>query len=273
MVPSTNPFFGQEPACDEVYLMGLRNPFRYSFDRSTGDIYIGDVGQGKWEEINLKPTSIAGAAQLRLVVPRRVRAPRRVSGCMVPGCIADPVVGCQFPRGTGSFYDPILCHHSSDGWHSIMGGYRYRGARVPSIAASYLYGDAFCGQIWKTTTLDPSNPSAIDASCWASGFGGTYGFAEDHLGELYVVVGGAGGGSAALAASPASTTARGASGRAGASSVTASSRVAPPTGPAARPSGATRHPCRSALGVRRGAATQPRPSPTRRLAARAGSRG
>jgi hypothetical protein len=75
-----------------------------------------------------------------------------------------------------------------------MGGYRYRGNQVPSLAGSYVYADAACGDIWKTTTLDPANPAAIDSACWASGFGGIYGFAEDHLGELYVVVGGAGGG-------------------------------------------------------------------------------
>jgi hypothetical protein len=73
-----------------------------------------------------------------------------------------------------------------------MGGFRYRGTRVPSIAGNYIYGDAGCGQIWKTSTLDPSDPGAIDAACWASGFGGTFGFSEDSQGELYVVVGGAG---------------------------------------------------------------------------------
>jgi hypothetical protein len=70
-----------------------------------------------------------------------------------------------------------------------MGGYRYRGDFVPSIAGDYLYSDAACGQIWKTDVLDPANPAAITSSCWASGFGGTFGFAEDSLGELYVILG------------------------------------------------------------------------------------
>jgi hypothetical protein len=72
-----------------------------------------------------------------------------------------------------------------------MAGYRYRGSLVPSLAGAYFYGDAACGQIWKTTTLDPADPAGVNAACWASGFGGTYGFAEDRFGELYVVVGGA----------------------------------------------------------------------------------
>ena len=62
---------------------------------------------------------------------------------------------------------------------------------MPSIADDYVYGDAACGQLWKTTTLDPANPAAIAAECWASGYAGTYGFGEDGLGELYVVAGGA----------------------------------------------------------------------------------
>ncbi|HSM13139.1 MAG TPA: PQQ-dependent sugar dehydrogenase [Thermoanaerobaculia bacterium] len=190
-VPSTNPFFGQEPACDEVWALGLRNPFRFSFDRATGDLWIGDVGQNKWEEINLQ----------RAVTPAPVnwgwvcREGCETGGndeslCSTAGCPVDPGNVCEFPRAT-SFWDPVLCHYNG-GWKSIMGGFRYRGSLVSGIDGDYFYSDAYCGQIWKTTTLDPANPAAIDAECWASGFGGTYGFAEDHLGELYVVQGGAG---------------------------------------------------------------------------------
>ncbi len=187
-VPSTNPFFGQEPACDEVWALGLRNPFRFTFDRLTGDIYVGDVGQLKWEEVNL----------LRSVTPAPVNfgwvcregcetGGNNESNCSTAGCPVDPGTTCEFPRTSG-FYDPILCHHNG-GWSSVMGGYRYRGDFVPSIAGDYLYSDAGCGQIWKTDNLDPATPTAIDSSCWASGFGGTFGFGEDHLGELYVVMG------------------------------------------------------------------------------------
>jgi len=193
-VPSTNPFFGQEPACDEVWAMGLRNPFRFSFDRVTGDLYIGDVGQMKWEEINLKAAATPAPVNFGWCCREGCETSGNdESSCATPGCIPDAGTTCQFPRATHGFWDPILCHHNG-GWASIMGGYRYRGNYVPSIAGSYLYGDPFCGQIWKTTTLDPANPAAIDAACWASGFGGTFGFAEDHIGEHYVVLGGAGGG-------------------------------------------------------------------------------
>ncbi|MCP3958947.1 MAG: PQQ-dependent sugar dehydrogenase [bacterium] len=190
-VPSSNPFFGTEPACDEVWAYGLRNPFRFSFDRDTGDLYIGDVGQNKWEEIHLQAASTPAPVNFGWVCREGCEtAGNDESFCSTSGCPVDTGTTCEFPRASG-MWDPILCHYNG-GWDSIMGGYRYRGSFVPSIAGDYIYGDAACGQIWKTTTLDPANPAAIDAACWASGFGGTFGFAEDHLGELYVVVGGAG---------------------------------------------------------------------------------
>jgi glucose/arabinose dehydrogenase len=189
-VPSSNPFFGQEPACDEVWALGLRNPFRFSFDRLTGDLYIGDVGQLKWEEINLQRAATPAPVNFGWVCREGCEtAGNNESNCATGGCPVDPGTTCEFPRTSG-FWDPILCHHNG-GWASIMGGYRYRGSAVPSITGDYVYGDAACGQVWKTTTLDPANPAAIDAECWASGFGGTFGFAEDRFGELYVIVGGA----------------------------------------------------------------------------------
>jgi glucose/arabinose dehydrogenase len=188
-VPSTNPFFGQEPACDEVWDLGLRNPFRFTFDRQTGDIYIGDVGQDKWEELNIRPASVAAPMNFGWVCREGCEtAGNDESGCSTSGCPVDPGTTALFPRPLGNFWDPALCHYNG-GWDSIMAGYRYRGTQVPSIAGDYFYGDAACGQIWKTTTLDPANPAAVQASCWASGFNGMFGFAEDRFGELYVVVG------------------------------------------------------------------------------------
>ncbi len=188
MVPSTNPFFDEEPACDEIWTLGLRNPFRFSFDRLNGDIYIGDVGQNKWEEINLIQASLPAPANFGWVCREGCEtANNNESGCSTSGCPTDTGTSCEFPRTTG-YWDPVLCHHNG-GWESIISGYRYRGTAVPSIEGDYFYSDAACGQIWKTSSLDPSNPTAIDASCWASGFQGTYGFAEDRNGELYIIGG------------------------------------------------------------------------------------
>lgn len=199
-IPFTNPFRGQEPACDEVWDYGLRNPFRFSFDRVTGDVYVGDVGQNNWEEINLRPQSQAAPMNFGWSC-REGCEPSNVgdSGCSTTGCQIEAVPPsspmCQFPRtigdGSVSFWDPVLCHETEGGeWQSIMGGYRYRGNEVPALDGDYLYSDAACGQLWGTTTLDPGSPGAIDATCLAAGYGGIYGFGEDAGGELYLVVGG-----------------------------------------------------------------------------------
>ncbi|MCB1034626.1 MAG: PQQ-dependent sugar dehydrogenase [Acidobacteria bacterium] len=188
-VPSTNPFSGQEPACDEVWALGLRNPFRFTFDRATGDMYIGDVGQLKWEEIDLLTASTPAPVNFGWVCREGCEtAGNDESECPTAGCPNDPGATCLFPRPLGSFQDPVLCHHNGD-WNSILAGYRYRGSQVPSIAGDFLYNDVGCGQIWKTTTLDPADPANIQASCWASGFSGTFGFAEDAIGELYILLG------------------------------------------------------------------------------------
>ncbi len=187
-IPTSNPFAGQEPACDEVWALGLRNPFRFSFDRDTGDLYIGDVGQNEWEEINLQAASTPAPANFGWVCREGCESATSASNCSTAGCPVDTGTTCQFPRPGSGFWDPPLCHFNGP-WGSIMGGYVYRGSFVPSIVGDYFYSDVFCGQIWKTTVLDPADPAAIDAECWASGFGSTYGFAEDSLGELYVVIG------------------------------------------------------------------------------------
>lgn len=188
-IPTDNPFVGQASACDEVWALGLRNPFRYSFDRDTGDLYIGDVGQFEWEEINLQASSTPAPVNFGWVCREGCESAGTASGCSVTGCPMDTGTTCEFPRAAGH-WDPVLCHRNDgDGWSSIIGGYRYRGSFVPSIVGDYFYADVGCGRIWKTSTLDPANPAAIDAACWSSGFNNIFSFAEDHLGELYMVVG------------------------------------------------------------------------------------
>lgn len=188
-VPSDNPYVGQATPCNEVWALGMRNPFRFTFDRLTGDLYLGDVGQNEWEEINLIRASTSAPVNLGWVCREGCSSSAVSSGCSTDGCPADAGTTCEFPRASG-FWDPILCHQNSP-WVSIMGGYRYRGELVPINAGRYFYGDAGCGQVWATTTLDPTDPAAIASACWLSG-SSNYGFGEDHLGELYIVRGGAG---------------------------------------------------------------------------------
>ena len=187
-VPSDNPYVGQASACNEVWALGMRNPFRFTFDRDTGDLYLGDVGQNEWEEINLIRASTPAPANLGWVCREGCQSSFASSGCSNTGCPADSGSTCEFPRASG-FWDPILCHQNAP-WVSIMGGYRYRGQQVPVNAGRYFYGDAACGQVWATNDFDETNPAAISSSCWLSG-SSNFGFGEDHLGELYIVRGAA----------------------------------------------------------------------------------
>ena len=195
-IPADNPYIGQVAPCKEVFTLGLRNPFRFSFDRLTGDIYIGDVGQDNYEEFNLRAvaTPVSTAVNFGWVCREGCdNSSTGASGCSNAGCPVDPGATCQYPtRLASGFTDPILCHSNPGGWASAMGGYRYRGSFVPALGGRYMYSDVSAGQIWLTTNLDPANPGATTSCCWDTGNGGVYGFAQDHLGELYVVNGGAG---------------------------------------------------------------------------------
>lgn len=191
-VPADNPFVGLS-GCDEVWAYGLRNPFRFSFDRLTGDLWIGDVGQDNWEEINFQSSTLHPAPMNFGWVEREGCDVSGVTpsecGCSGAGCpVANP--NCQYPA-PGDFWDPVFCHSNPGGWSSIMGGYRYRGSQVPSLLGRYLYSDYNVAQVWVTTSFDPSVPAAATACCWFDRDFGVYAFAEDQNGELYVVNGSA----------------------------------------------------------------------------------
>jgi len=194
-VPTSNPYQGNDGSnfCGEIFDYGLRNPFRFSFDRLTGDIYIGDVGQNNWEEVNFHVAETAAPVNFGWVC-REGCASSGIgnSQCNTNGCVSHTVNSCQYPTA-GGHMDPILCHSNPNGWKSVMGGYVYRGQNVPGLGARYVYSDNQCGQIWVSDDVDTvGTPANFDASCWDSGHGGMFGFAEDSLGELYIVNGGAG---------------------------------------------------------------------------------
>ncbi len=191
-IPGDNPFVGVA-GCDEIWAYGLRNPFRFSFDRATGDLWIGDVGQDNWEEINFQSATLHDAPMNFGWVVREGCDVSGVSpsecGCSGPACpTANP--SCQYPA-PGAYWDPVFCHSNPGGWASIMGGYRYRGLRVPTLDGRYLYSDYNVAQIWVTTSFDPANLGAATACCLADRDFGVYAFGEDQNGELYVVNGSA----------------------------------------------------------------------------------
>jgi len=165
-IPATNPFAGATPGLDEIWAYGLRNPWRFSFDRATGDLFIADVGQFTVEEIDFQPAGAAGGVNYGW---------RIMEGS---SCYINEGVGC----GHASLTPPIAEYSHTNGNCSVTGGYLYRGALVPSIAGDYVFGDFCSGRIWTATPGSPTWPFAeqLVAPFLISSFG------EDAAGELYV---------------------------------------------------------------------------------------
>lgn len=124
-VPQDNPFAGVEGARPEIWAYGLRNPWRFSFDREKGDLWTGDVGQNKLEEIDIiKPGSNYGWNVMEGT------SCFRNAGCDREGL------------------EPPVAEYGRDGGCSVTGGYVYRGSRIPSLVGVYVYGDFCTGNIW-----------------------------------------------------------------------------------------------------------------------------
>ncbi|HUP43292.1 MAG TPA: PQQ-dependent sugar dehydrogenase, partial [Thermoanaerobaculia bacterium] len=164
-IPAGNAIFPGVPgARGEIWALGLRNPWRLAFDRATGDLVIGDVGQNRFEEIDLLPPGSGGAnLGWRL---------KEASACF------EPPIGCDLP----GLVDPILEYSHAEGC-SVTGGHRYRGAGIPALAGVYLYGDFCSGRILGATPAAGGRWAA--AQLLASGFA-ISSFGEDEAGELYV---------------------------------------------------------------------------------------
>lgn len=162
-IPSDNPLFNS--ARSEIWALGLRNPWRFSFDRLTGDLYIGDVGQSSREEVNFQPASSTGGENYGWNI---------LEGSL---CF-NPPSGCVPPIGYSA---PIAEYDHTEGC-SITGGLIYRGTCSPFLQGIYLYGDFCTGRIWGLRRLGPvwQNNLFVTAPFQISSFG------EDESGEIYV---------------------------------------------------------------------------------------
>lgn len=173
-IPATNPFIdGPGGACDEIWALGLRNPWRSSFDRVTGDFYIGDVGEATWEEIDFQPAGSGGGANYgwRCFEGNN---PFNLSGC-----------------GPSSSYTfPIFAYSHSGGECSVIGGYVYRGNLFPALFGRYVLTDLCTGNFWDIIP-DGAGGWQIAQHTNLAQFG-YVSFGEDANGELYVVHQGSG---------------------------------------------------------------------------------
>lgn len=167
-IPPDNPFRNQPGSRPEIWALGLRNPWRFSFDRLTGDVYIGDVGQNQWEEIDFQPASSSGGENYGWDNMEGFDCYEPASGCVE--------TGMTLPVNT---YDHSLgC--------SVTGGYVYRGTAYPSMRGIYLFADYCTGRIWGLNPSTWARTQLIDTSHYISSFG------EDESGELYLTTMGGG---------------------------------------------------------------------------------
>lgn len=165
-IPSSNPFVGQAGRRAEIWASGLRNPWRFSFDRVTGDLWIADVGQQQWEEVNVQPSTSPGGENYGW---------RRMEGTR---CY-EPSSNCN----DGSLVLPVAEYNHSLGC-SVTGGYVYRGGRSPRLHGTYLFGDLCSGRIWGTVR-NASTGQATTRVLADTPFSITT-FGEDASGEIYV---------------------------------------------------------------------------------------
>jgi glucose/arabinose dehydrogenase len=178
-IPPTNPFV-DVTGDDEIWAYGLRNPWRCAFDRDTGDLYVADVGQMVWEEINVQPASSAGGENYGWDCMEG-NACSSVSGCGAGACVCN----------AATLTDPVHVYSQSGTPCAVTGGYVYRGCAIPTLQGQYFFADYCSANIstfhWngvgienlvnRTTELDPPGALAINA---VSSFG------EDARGEIYV---------------------------------------------------------------------------------------
>lgn len=163
-VPPDNPFVGRDDARSEIWAYGLRNPWRFSFDRTTGDLWIGDVGQNDYEEIDYAPRASKGGENYGW---DRLEGNERFEG-----------------SPPANHVRPVFVYRNGDGNCAVTSGFVYRGAQIPSLQGAYVFGD-FCVGKLRALRLGPSGVTeerSFDVQVeQLSSFG------EDATGELYAL--------------------------------------------------------------------------------------
>ncbi len=170
-IPLDNPFAGMQGYRDEIWALGLRNPWRFSFDRQTGDLFIGDVGQDRMEEVDFQPSASSGGENFGWNILEGTLCYSPSTGCVEPANYSHPVA--EYEHGT----------NDSNGC-SITGGYIYRGIVYPNLQGIYFFADYCKGKVWglqqeagtwSTQLLIPPSSNNFTS------------FGEDQDGELYLL--------------------------------------------------------------------------------------
>ena len=170
-IPDSNPFpvGNRAGARPEIWDVGMRNPWRFSFDRATGALWIGDVGQGKFEEVDAEPVDAGGRNYGWNTMEARhcfLTANCDQDGLTLPVVEYSHLVGC-----------------------SITGGYVYRGQAYPALVGQYVFSDYCSGNLWAIDAADALGSGSADMTEYGVAPINPTGFGEDEAGELYLVNG------------------------------------------------------------------------------------
>lgn len=171
-IPVSNPFVGNGSALPEIWAYGLRNPWRFSFDRRTNELWLPDVGQETFEEINVQSSSSTGGENYGWAV--------REGDDVRPGAEDLEIEGAK---------DPLLAYFTQ-GRHSVIGGYVYRGAAIPALRGAYLFADFMGNSVYSLTrsagVVNVINETA-NLNSEETTLAAITSFGEDSRGELYIL--------------------------------------------------------------------------------------
>ena len=188
-IPKDNPFINNNKIKKEIWHYGLRNVWRFSFDRATGDMYIGDVGQNNWEEINFQASDSKGGLNFGWNILEGTHCyPDDNQGCLKDNTVL-PLF--EYPNDANYFKTLLGWKQSNMQGCSITGGYVYRGNNMPDLFGRYFFGDYCTGKIWslKNDNGDIDLKDHTEELLESMDNKGFYlsSFGEDEKGELYIV--------------------------------------------------------------------------------------
>jgi glucose/arabinose dehydrogenase len=171
-VDIASPYQPVNPLGGFKWAMGVRNPWRFSFDRSTGDLWIADVGQNAWEEINFTPAASTGGENYGW-------------RCM-EGNHCTALSGCTCDTSGATLEIPVQEYSHGGGNCSITGGYVYRGSSIPGLQGTYFYGDFCTGRSWSFELVAGVVTDFVERTSQLGALSGVASFGEDASGEMYI---------------------------------------------------------------------------------------
>lgn len=184
--PADNPSLQVSETKPGIWVYGLRNPWRFSFDRLTGDLYIGDVGQNSFEEINSTPFNESAGSNFGWNIMEGNHCYPPESNCNDSGFVL-PVF--EYPNNANYFKTLIGLDQPHVKGCSVTGGYVYRGTKIPELNGHYFFGDYCTGKIWSFKLEDgiAAQFKDWDELIFDSGQPMISSFGEDGTGELYLI--------------------------------------------------------------------------------------